>query len=234
MLTITSVMLREVLKKALNKSGMTKKEAAEYMDCDKQNLYNFLSGRVSSPYEDVWTKIEGFCEENGFTQHAITRMIGKTQKRQKVVKPTIKFAVDLCKGYIQRGDITQTQFVKETGMPHGSISSFLSQEGRVRTKNVERMFEWLLKTKGLSEEKIEQMAKGETFDEKEQLQSMGITGGKDAVLSSGRAGKHYVCVNMNDDDFIDVLSSLGSNQALPQERRRELIRMLFKQDFPSA
>lgn len=53
------------------------------------------------------------------------------------------------------------------------------------------------------------------------------------VLDAVQKGKHYVSVNLDDNDFIDVLASIGSNAALPQDRRRELIRLLFKQDFPA-
>jgi hypothetical protein len=50
-------------------------------------------------------------------------------------------------------------------------------------------------------------------------------------LPTGRT-KRYIHVSIDDSDFIDILSSLGSSAALPPARRQQLIRLLFPQDFP--
>lgn len=44
---------------------------------------------------------------------------------------------------------------------------------------------------------------------------------------------HPVAVSLSDSDYIDVLSSIGSNAALSPERREKLIGSLFRSDFPN-
>lgn len=238
MLAVDHILLKDLLRKSMRKAQFSIEETAEYLKVPKANLDNFLTGRVTEPYREMRDAIESFCEENGFTQNAIARSlaaIGSKRKQPETIR-VLKFAFGIIQREIELGKLTRLQFIKETGIPKGTVHSFFRQSFRKCTANTKRMMEWLREKRGLDEQRLKEMMDGKLVTplDQSELSKMGIKQKPDgAVMSSHVPGKHYLCTFLEDWESAQTIGAIMGCSTLTEAQKRTLIGKLFTQEFPT-
>jgi hypothetical protein len=233
MLDVDHITLRDLFKQVLAKEKLTAQEAAELMDTGVHNVYNFMAGRVTSPYSEVFTKIEEFLMDNGVTRSSILKQMTPKQKKQYTHKgyPELKKAIEFLKQHLKDNPtISRTQLAKEIGLANPTAlapSGLNKMEGKAMTDNMKALLAWYQKRTGTAE----QEARKEIFGSAAAAKAAeGIE--QQFEMTSQKEGKHYVCAFLDDWEMANAIGAVTSS-AMTEQQKKTMLHKLFPSQFPT-
>lgn len=238
MLDVDHITLRDLLKKTMANKNLSAKDVAEKMGTNAQNIYNFLAGRVTSPYSDTWEKVETFLMDNGVGRSSILGQITpkKRRKRGEYKKhPEIIEAVEFLKQFIQDNPhIKKNQLAKEIGFscPHSiSPSGLRNINGKAVTKNTKALVRWF-REKTNQQPMTEQAALEKIFGSVSGANAAQKPAEQQFEMSNKQEGRHYVCAFIDDWETANLIGAIASTD-MTENQKKSMLHKLFPSLFPT-
>lgn len=236
------VMLRDLLKKAILKSGLSIDESAEMMVLNPMTIRSFCNRQIDSPNEETRSKMEKFIYDAGITRETVRQAMvkrGRGHQSGSAEKkiPALEQALAFVRSLLENKKYTQKQLAILMDIPRGTMGSLPGLHANRLTKNGKKIIDFYEKRSALSDPPLNTLLGGSTSTDKAQLAHMGIIASEKPKspmdMSSHRPGRHYLCAFLDDWESASVMASIMNNHSIPEAQKKTLLGKLFAKEFPT-